>query len=208
MAQPRGATYSGAPPSDPRRSLTEEGRRALSRVPGSDRESAALGFTLTRAAHAHSTASEALVHRRHDRSWLVFNVLYVLWALQPVSARDVAEGVGMSRQTISNTLRALEVKGMITRTRDAHDARLMTIRLTAAGQASIEKSLAEQFELDSAVFAELTPEERGQLTSLLDRVRRRIQDLDQDPPALGGLGRAGPKAGPGRQRPGRSRTEP
>jgi DNA-binding MarR family transcriptional regulator len=161
------------------RSLTEEGCRALRRLPDLDAGSATIGLTLTRAAHAHATASEALVHRRHDRNWLVFNVLYVVWAFEPVSARDVVEWMGMSRQTISNTLRALESKGMITRTRDTEDARLMAIRLTGEGRTSIEQSLVEQFELDSAVFAALTTEERDQLTSLLDRVRLQVLALDQ-----------------------------
>ena len=165
------------------RSLTDEGCRALRRLPELDAESATIGLTLTRAAHAHASASEAIVHRRHDRNWLVFNVLYVVWAFEPVSARDVVEWMGMSRQTISNTLRALEAKGMITRTRDAEDARMMTIRLTEEGRTSVERSLVEQFELDSAVFAALTPEERDQLASLLDRVRRQVRTLEQQRPA-------------------------
>ena len=125
------------------------------------------------------------MHRRHDRNWIVFNVLYVVWAFEQVSARDVVEWMGLSRQTISNTLRALEVKGMITRTRDAADARMMTIRLTEEGRTSVERSLVEQFELDSAVFAALTPEERDQLASLLDRVRRQVRALEQQRPVRG-----------------------
>ena len=161
------------------RSLTEEVCRELHRLHGLDAESATIGLTLTRAAQAHAAASETLVHRRHDRNWLTFNVMYVVWAFAPVSARDIVEWMGSSRQTISNTLRALEAKGMISRTRDADDARLMTIRLTDEGRASIEESLVEQFELDSAVFAALTPQERDQLTSLLNRIRVQVRSLDQ-----------------------------
>jgi DNA-binding MarR family transcriptional regulator len=168
-----------------RRSLTHEASRALRHLPGVGPEPALIGLSLTRAAHAHSTASELLVHRRHDRSWLIFNVLYVVWAFEPVTARDIVEWSGLSRQTVSNILRALEDKSIVTRTRDAEDARLITIRLTDEGRASHEQSLAEQFELDSAIFDGLTAEERSQLISLLDRVRRQVQALEQQPDAAG-----------------------
>jgi DNA-binding MarR family transcriptional regulator len=182
MSQTDEVTERGRPHGGRLRSLTVEGCRALRRMPDLDAESATIGLTLTRAAHAHASASEALVHRRHDRNWLVFNVLYVVWAFEPVSARDVVEWMGMSRQTISNILRALEAKGVITRARDTEDARLMTIRLTEEGRASVERSITEQFELDSAVFSALTEEERDQLASLLDRVRLRVMALEEERP--------------------------
>jgi len=185
MPHPDDATERATVRPGPRRGRTEEARRALRRLPGVDSEPALIGLSLTRAAHAHSTASELLVHRRHDRSWLIFNVLYVVWAFEPVTARDIVEWSGLSRQTVSNTLRALEGKAIITRTRDAEDARLITIRLTDEGRASLEQSLAEQFELDAAVFDGLTAGERSQLIELLDRVRGQVQALEQQPGAAG-----------------------
>jgi DNA-binding MarR family transcriptional regulator len=164
-----------------RRSLTEEAKRALGeRFPHLDSEASTLGIALTRAAHAHSTISDDVVHRAHSRNWLVFRVLYVIWVFAPVSARDVVEAMQLSRQTVSNTLRALEAEGMITRTRDTQDARLMTIELTAEGRKSMETALEEQFQLDSVIFEVLSADERKQLRSLLDRVRGRIVQLEQD----------------------------
>ena len=181
MPQTDDATERASARPGPRRSLPRTGSRAPRRLPDLDSEPASIGLTLTRAAQAHSTKSELLVHRRHDRSWLIFNVRYVVWRFEPVSARDVVQWIGLSRQTVSNTLRALEDKGMITRSRDTEDARLITIRLTDEGRASLEESLAEQLELDSAVFEALTAEERSQLVSLLDRVRQQVRALDQRP---------------------------
>jgi DNA-binding MarR family transcriptional regulator len=169
-----------------RRSLTEEARRAQrTRFPDLDTESATLGITLTRAAHAHANISEDVVHRHHARNWLVFRVLYVVWSFEPVSARDVVASMQLSRQTVSNTLRSLEADGLITRTRDDQDARLMTIRLTDEGRASVEEALEQQFALDSAIFEALTAEERSQLSSLLNRVRGRITALERQSFTLG-----------------------
>jgi DNA-binding MarR family transcriptional regulator len=114
--------------------------------------------------------------------------------LEPISARDVVEAMRLSRQTVSNTLRALEADGLITRTRDGQDARLITIRLTDAGRQSVERALQQQFELDAAVFEVLSPEERSQLTSLLARVRGRILTLEREQFALGTTDHAGTDA--------------
>jgi DNA-binding MarR family transcriptional regulator len=169
-----------------RRSLTTEGATAKhARFPELDGEAIPLGITLTRAAHAHGTISEQVIHRHHSRNWLVFRVLYVIWVFEPVSARDVVEAMQLSRQTVSNTLRALEADGLITRTRDEQDARLITIRLTADGRKSVEQSLEQQFQLDSRIFEVLSAEERLQLASLLARVRGQIMTLEQERFALG-----------------------
>lgn len=168
------------------RSLSAESRRALQTSSQLDGESIPLGITLTRVAHAHGTLSEDVIHRHHDRNWLVFRVLYVVWVFEPVSARDVVEAMQLSRQTVSNTLRSLEADGLITRTRDAEqDARLITIRLTAEGRKSVEEALRQQLELDSAIFDVLSAEERTQLARLLTRVRGRILTLEQERFTLG-----------------------
>lgn len=151
------------------------------RMPDVDQGAVALGISLTRAAHAHASISEATIHRLQDRNWLVFRVLYVIWVFESVSARDVVASLQLSRQTVSNTLRSLEASGMISRTRDTEDARLMTIRLTDDGLCSVERALASQFQLDASIFEVLTEEERTTLTGLLDRVKDRITELQSDP---------------------------
>jgi DNA-binding MarR family transcriptional regulator len=163
-----------------RRSLTDEGRRAHdARFSSPGSEATLLGIALTRAAHAHATLSEDLVHRHQDRNWLVFRVLYVLWVFEAMSARDVVETMQVSRQTTSNILRGLEADGLVTRSRDAADARLITIRLTPRGRAGVEQSLEDQFGLDAVIFEVLSSEERELLASMLDRVRGRIRAIEQ-----------------------------
>ena len=155
------------------------------RFPDLDGEAVPLGITLTRTAHAHGTLSEDLIHRHDSRNWLVFRVLYVIQVLEPVSARDVVEAMQLSRQTVSNTLRALEADGLVTRTRDEQDARVITIRLTGEGRTRVERGLEQQLRLDSAIFDVLSPEERGQLAALLVRVRNHIVALEQEQLSLG-----------------------
>jgi DNA-binding MarR family transcriptional regulator len=167
-----------------RSSLTVAGRRAHEARFGSSEsspgsESTLLGIALTRAAHAHGTLSEDLVHRHHDRNWMVFRVLYVLWVFEPMSARDVVETMQVSRQTASNILRSLESEGLVTRERNPDDARLITIRLTPEGRAGVEQALEDQFRLDSAIFDVLAPEEREQLAEMLGRIRGRIRAIEQ-----------------------------
>jgi DNA-binding MarR family transcriptional regulator len=144
------------------------------RFPDLDEDVVSLGVALVRVAHHHAALSESLLHRPRGRSWMGFRVLYVLWVFDSLTARDLSRHMQVSRQTISNVLRSLEDEGLVERSRDARDQRLMTIRLTARGREVIEEALQAQFALDAAWFDVLTPTERRQLVDMLERVRARI----------------------------------
>lgn len=160
-------------------SFTEEvRRRTKTRFPDAELDATAVGISLARAAQAHAVLSENVVHRQDQRTWLSFRVLYVVWVFAPVSARDVVRNLQLSRQTVSNTLRALESDGLISRTRNNADARVITLELTDKGRDSIEAALQRQFRLDDQCFGGLTAQERQQLVTLLDKARSGIARVD------------------------------
>lgn len=148
------------------------------RLPELSPDTVELGVQLTRAAHAHEMLSERTIHRHDRRTWVSFRLLYVLWVNDALTASDLARLLHLSRQTVSNALRTLEQEGLIVRTRDAHDARMMLVHLTDAGVSSIEGALLAQFRLDELSFDVLTPAERSQLVRLLERIRARMVELE------------------------------
>lgn len=157
----------------------EEFRRAaidttLARQPGADGQVIALSIALTRLVAEHQNISEARIHRAKGWTYSGFRVLYMIWLLQPVEARDLARLAGVSRQTTSTVLATLEGAKLITRKRSKTDRRLVRVRLTAQGQDLIEAAIAEQNALESDWFGALTSRERDQLLELLDRVIRRM----------------------------------
>ena len=52
----------------------------------------------------------------------------------------VAEGLGLTRGTVSQTLRTLEKKGLITKIPDERDGRVVHCRLSATGQTLVDQS--------------------------------------------------------------------
>lgn len=166
-------TVQGPPPT-----FGERARRATTRrFPELSPDTIELGVQLTRAAHAHEMLSERAIHRHDRRTWVSFRLLYVLWVNDSLSASELARFLHLSRQTVSNTLRALEQDGLIVRAKDAHDARMMSIRLTDAGVQSIESAVLAQFRLDEISFDVLTLEECRLLAALLERIRARMVQL-------------------------------
>jgi DNA-binding MarR family transcriptional regulator len=158
-----------------RRGLTAVAKEiTAARFPDLDPDSIGLGMALIRAAHSHELRSETAVHRPRGQSWLSFRLLYLIWLLEPVTARDLARLVEVSRQTTSNTLRALEEDGLISRVRDRGDQRLVTIRLTPRGRSTAEESTRAQLVTEREWFAVLSRQERRQLAELLERLRRGI----------------------------------
>ncbi len=152
----------------------------VERLGNLDRDAVGAGIALTLAAQTHAMRSVELVHARRGLSWLGFRVLFTVWMLEPVAARDVAALVQGSRQTTSNHLRTLEDQGLIHRVRDDEDHRMLAIRLTPHGRRVAEESLRGQAAADEAWFSVLDPDEQRVLADLLERVRHRIAKDGRD----------------------------
>jgi DNA-binding MarR family transcriptional regulator len=98
-------------------------------------------------------------------AWLLGAIV----AAEPVRVSDVARMQGVDKSTISPQLRRLEQRGLLTRTSDRSDGRVVLLRATSKGR-------QWQEELDTAgaaVFADVlrqwTPEEVTALATLLAR---------------------------------------
>src|SRR4051812_30717922 len=141
------------------------------RIAGLDETAASLGILLTRAALAHVQESEARVHRSAGWSWAGFRIMYIIWILGEVEARDLARISGVSRQSTSTVLATLESAGLVSRQRaTTADKRLVAVRLTSEGSAAFEGAFIEQNVLDAQIFGGLSDDEKEMLQSLLQRV--------------------------------------
>jgi len=145
------------------------------RRPDVDGPSIAFTLLLSRISAAHQQLSEALVHRPHGWTYSGFRVLFMIWLLEPVEARDLARYAGVSRQTTSTVLSTLEKDKLVRRRRTSTtDRRLVSVCLTSKGRTAIEAAIGEQNQLERAWMAALDPDERALLLDLLDRVLARM----------------------------------
>jgi DNA-binding MarR family transcriptional regulator len=161
--------------------VTEDafGARALeltrARVGEFDEDAALVATALTRTAVAHLQSSEMRVHRPRDWSWSGFRIMWMIWLFEAIEARDLARLAGVSRQATSSVLATLENKGLVHRERTSPtDRRLVTVSLTDAGLAEVERAFLEQNKLDSEWFSVLDRDEQRVLVSLLSRVTSAI----------------------------------
>ncbi len=83
---------------------------------------------------------------------------------------DLSKGQHVSRNTISSLLRGLEDQGLIERQLDAKDRRLFHIHITETGRSRVRILAPDWIAKNNALAAELTPEERAQLITLLGKL--------------------------------------
>lgn len=80
----------------------------------------------------------------------------------------------VSKNTISSLLRGLEEQGMIRRNLDSDDLRVFRIQLTDAGRALVLKAAPIRIAGVNRMLCGLEPEEREQLTVLLEKLHRTL----------------------------------
>lgn len=84
--------------------------------------------------------------------------------------RDIAQACAMDRATVTGVLGRMEEAGLVTRTPKEGDRRALEVRLTDAGWLEAEHVACCGAEVDEIACADMTPEERDELSALLARV--------------------------------------
>lgn len=98
-------------------------------------------------------------------------VMMLLWEEPSVPVGRIGERLSLESSTLSPLLKRLEAMGLISRTRDRSDERLVIIGLTRTGRRMQER--ATQVRLDLCHATRLT---RGEMTALVSR----LHDLDEN----------------------------
>lgn len=126
-------------------------------------------FNLTRLSNRLSLDFEG-VHR--PRGWTLagFRIMNVLWVVGRLELRELARLAGASRAAVSAVLNTLERDGLVSRTRDADDGRLVHVGLTERGQQELLDAMPEQAVREQRWFAVLDSRQQRRLSELLAAV--------------------------------------
>jgi DNA-binding MarR family transcriptional regulator len=157
-------------------------RRTKEAIPDLDESAFRVGFNLVRAANSLIQASEDKIHRPSGWSWAGFRVMYIIWISGEITARDISRLASVTRQTMSSVLATLERDGLVERTRDAADRRLMAVRLTSTGNDGVRAAMKAQNELEATRLSFLTAEERHTLGLLLEKTLQHSPALLEETP--------------------------
>lgn len=125
-----------------------------------------------RAATAVRNRVEREVLSAHGLSWGGFTILFVLWVWGPLEAARLAEECGLAKGTLSGMVGTLEGRGLVDRDRMAADRRRVSIELTGAGKALIERVFPHFNSVETAVVEGLDSPEVEDLSRLLRIVTR------------------------------------
>ncbi len=144
--------------------------RVGSEVPGVDLELFHLSFTLSRVATRFIRRVESVVHRPAGLTWAGFRVLFTIWVCGSLESHRIAHFGGLSRASVSSAVNTLERDGLVSRSRNSDDRRLVTVSLTEEGRRRVRDAYADQHEVESVAFGGLSGRDRSDLIRLLDEL--------------------------------------
>lgn len=99
---------------------------------------------------------------------------------EDLRVQDIARELGLSQPTVTDSLTALERKGLVARASDAQDRRAVRNRLTEQGREALA-SLRGGLTLTGKALSGLSPQEQGDLLQLLIKMIRTLLDDGQMP---------------------------
>lgn len=89
---------------------------------------------------------------------------------EPVGMSELGESLGMSPRNMTVLVDGLEKEGLVRRVSHRHDRRIKLVELTRAGRQVAEQELGPSHVAAAALFDDFTPDERGELLRLLEKV--------------------------------------
>jgi DNA-binding MarR family transcriptional regulator len=143
---------------------------AHDRLPEIDPEAMRVILTLYRVTNMLVYDMESVIHRPRGWSYPGFRLLFTLWVAGPMEAKRAAELAGMSRQAVSALVNTLEQAGLVSRTADTSDRRVVRLSLTAHGEESIAETFATHNARERLWAGALSADERETLVRLLAKL--------------------------------------
>lgn len=101
-------------------------------------------------------------------------VMLVLWKASPQTVGSLGTMLHLDSGTLTPLLKRMEMAGLISRTRDAHDERRVLIELTARG-----KALRTDARKVPAILASRLAMDKMAIVELRDQVRSLVQVLEK-----------------------------
>jgi MarR family 2-MHQ and catechol resistance regulon transcriptional repressor len=121
---------------------------------------------------------QASIRRAGFRSLSDFAVLEILLHKGALPVTTIGERVMLTSGSITTAVQRLEKRGLVQRSRDERDGRVVLVQLTPAGQALIEQSFAEHSaELDH-LFEVFDEAERANFATLIAKLSAYAESLN------------------------------
>jgi DNA-binding MarR family transcriptional regulator len=120
------------------------------------------------AARAHQLLSQGL--GAGGSTGYEFRVMAAVSALGETSQAEIGRRVALDRRDVTDTVRRLEARGLITRRPDPKNARVMLAQLTPHGRSEFGRLVEVMEGIQNEVVAPLSDDEAKQLVALLSKI--------------------------------------
>ncbi len=110
------------------------------------------------------------VHRVNGLTWAGFRVLNMLWVMGDLGPSRLAVLTGSSRASISSVMNSLEAGGLIERTVDPSNRRLVQVALTEKGHGALAEAIPVQAERERNWLAVLSSQDLSDLKRIMNRL--------------------------------------
>jgi len=131
-----------------------------------------VGYLIRRAQQRHVAAWTRIASS--EISSVQYTILVLLDRLGEASQRELCDEADLDRSTIADLVGRMERKGLITRRRDPEDARRNTVTLTAAGRSERERLRPLVDQVQEALLAPMSLEDRRALRTGLQALLRQV----------------------------------
>jgi MarR family transcriptional regulator, transcriptional regulator for hemolysin len=115
----------------------------------------------------------------------VWLILLNLKIRKPTNQRELAEAVGVREATLTHHLNAMDVSGLVTRTRDASNRRVQVVALTEAGETAFVRLRDTAIVFDAKLRAGLSDADLATLSTLLGHLAANVGAEEGVPPWAG-----------------------
>lgn len=103
-----------------------------------------------------------------DLTYTQYVTMMVLWENEEISVKAMGEKLFLDSGTLTPVLKALEKKGLVSRSRSKDDERVVTVSATDAGMLLREKAVEIPFAVSRCI--NLEPEEAAELYRILYKI--------------------------------------
>lgn len=152
-------------------------KRTGKAAPGSDNSALPLdesmGYLVRRTFRGMTDVLEDKL-AEHNLSSSMWYFLRLLWERDGVPQRDLSQELGLTPATTVAAMDNLERRGLIRRSRDAEDRRVVNIYLTPAGELLGREILPYAEEVNDIILRELDSAQVETLRALLQAVNRSV----------------------------------
>lgn len=125
---------------------------------------------LVRVVNLTARPFEQRVGRPHQLTLNEWRVMAMVGAQPGCNASQVAEHSGLDKMAVSRALADLQRANRLLRHEDPTDQRSSRLYLSATGRAVYDVALARAQEREAELFANMTVQERQQLSAMLDKL--------------------------------------